>query len=50
MEPSQILNKAKLLLSNDGRKNRRIGARKVESRNEGVRGVWSALHGGLKPI
>ena len=50
MEPMQVLLRAKQLLSNDGRKNRRLGSRKVESANEGVRGVWSPMHGGLKDI
>lgn len=50
LEPAQILQKAELLLQNSGTKNRKIRGKNVVSMNEGVRGGWSALHGGLKAI
>ncbi|RMZ89385.1 hypothetical protein DV736_g3388, partial [Chaetothyriales sp. CBS 134916] len=47
----QILGKARLLLGNDGTKNKRLGSRKVvSSAEEAVRGAWSALHGGIKDV
>lgn len=40
-----------LLENSSGNKLKRLGAKKVVSeRAEGVRGMWSALHGGLKRI
>ena len=50
LRPEEIQDKVELLLGNDGRKNRLVKGKKVESVNEGVRGGWSALHGGLKKI
>jgi large subunit ribosomal protein L43 len=50
MRVEEIKAKCKLLLGNDGAKNRLVKGRKVVSRNESVRGVWSALHGGIKDI
>lgn len=48
----QVREKVELLLGNDGTKNRKVKGRKVESgkEREGVRGGWSALHGGLKMV
>lgn len=50
MRIEEIKAKCRYLLGNDGSKNRRVGGRKVVSGNESVRGVWSALHGGIKDI
>lgn len=50
MRLEQIEAKVQGLLGNDGNKNRRVGARKVVGVSEGVRGVWSPLHGGLKDV
>lgn len=50
MEPAQIVQKAELLLQNSGTKNKKIRGRNVQSTNESVRGVWSAFHGGIRPI
>jgi hypothetical protein len=55
----EVRQKVELLLGNDGRKNRRVGGRKVEvgaggvdgvGDGGGVRGGWSALHGGLRRV
>jgi len=46
----EIRQKVEGLLGNDGKKNRRLGARKVVAANESVRGVWSPMHGGIKRI
>lgn len=50
MSKEVVMKRAQMLLMNDGRKNVRLGSRKVVSANESVRGVWSPLHGGLKRI
>lgn len=50
LEPSEIVQKAELLLQNSGTKNKKIRGRNVLSTNESVRGIWSAFHGGIKPI
>jgi large subunit ribosomal protein L43 len=50
MRVEEIKAKCGLLLGNDGSKNKRVAGRKVVSANEGVRGLWSALHGGIKDI
>lgn len=50
LEPSQIIQKAELMLQNSGTKNKKIRGRNVISSNENVRGIWSALHGGIKQI
>ena len=50
MDAQTVLKRAKMLLMNEGGKNRKVGSRKVVSGNESVRGVWSALHGGIKRI
>jgi large subunit ribosomal protein L43 len=46
----EVKAKCGLLLGSDGSKNKRVGGRKVVSSQESVRGVWSALHGGIKDI
>ncbi|KAK5079018.1 39S ribosomal protein L51, mitochondrial [Lithohypha guttulata] len=50
LEPAQIVQKAELLLQNSGTKNKKIRGRNVLSSNENVRGMWSALHGGITQI
>lgn len=50
LDPAQIMQKAELLLQNTGLKNKKIRGRNVVSSNENVRGMWSAMHGGIKPI
>lgn len=50
LDPNQIVQKAELLLQNSGTKNKKIRGRNVLSTNESVRGIWSAFHGGIKPI
>ncbi|KAK5939086.1 39S ribosomal protein L51, mitochondrial [Knufia obscura] len=50
LEPGEIIRKAELLLQNSGTKNRKIRGRNVVSGNENVRGMWSALHGGITRV
>ena len=50
LTPREIVEKAELLLQNSGTKNKKIRGKNVVSSNEGVRGMWSALHGGIKAI
>jgi len=50
LEPGEIIRKAELLLQNSGTKNKKIRGKNVVSSNENVRGIWSALHGGIKPV
>ena len=50
LQPASIHEKAKLLCQNSGEKNRKIRGRNVVSENEGVRGVWSPFHGGIKNV
>lgn len=50
MDMQTVLKRAQILLQNDGAKNRRLGSKKVVSGNENVRGIWSAMHGGIKNI
>ena len=50
MDMQTVMKRAEGLLGNNGAKNKKLGARKVVSENEGVRGMWSALHGGIKNI
>ena len=45
-----VLKRAQMLLKNNGAKNKKLGSRKVVSENENVRGIWSAMHGGIKNI
>ena len=40
-----VREKAELLRSSTGEKNRRLDGRPVKSLNESVRGVWSPFHG-----
>lgn len=50
LEKHEILGKAQFLLGNSGRKNVKVGGKKVVSFNENVRGIWSPMHGGIKAI
>ncbi|MCJ1402011.1 39S ribosomal protein L51, mitochondrial [Xylographa trunciseda] len=51
LSKEQILRKAELLRDGNGAKNRRVtGGRVVRSENEGVRGVWSPMHGVGSPL
>ena len=51
LEKEQILLKVELLREGSGAKNRRVrGGRVVGSLNEGVRGVWSPMHGVGSPL
>ena len=51
LEKEQILKKAELLRDASGEKLRRVkGGRVVESLNEGVRGIWSGVHGARSPL
>ncbi len=45
-----VMKRAEGLLGNSGAKNKKLGSKKVVSENENVRGMWSALHGGIKNI
>ncbi|MCJ1359512.1 MAG: 39S ribosomal protein L51, mitochondrial [Icmadophila ericetorum] len=46
LEKEQILQKAELLRDASGERNRKVkGGKVVTSLNEGVRGVWSVVHG-----
>jgi len=45
------MQKAEMLRDGNGAKNRRVtGGRVVKSGNEGVRGVWSPMHGVESPL
>lgn len=44
------MQKAVLLVQNSGLKNRKIRGKNVVSENEGVRGIWSPFHGGIKDV
>ncbi|MCJ1256148.1 39S ribosomal protein L51, mitochondrial [Lignoscripta atroalba] len=49
LEKEQVLQKAELLRDASGEKLRRVkGGRVVASQNEGVRGIWSPMHGETK--
>lgn len=50
LDANQIATKAKFLLENSGQKNKKIKGKNVLSIKEGVRGIWSPMHGGLKDI
>lgn len=50
LEKEQILQKCELLVQSLGGKNRKIRGRNVLSENEGVRGIWSPFHGGIKSV
>jgi large subunit ribosomal protein L43 len=50
MDMQVVLQRAQMLLQNSGAKNKRLGSKKVVSENENVRGIWSAMHGGIKNI
>lgn len=50
LRKDEIWDKVQFLLANSGKKNVRIGTKKVLSTNENVRGIWSPMHGGIKPI
>ncbi len=44
------MQKCELLVQSQGGKNRKIRGRNVLSENEGVRGIWSPFHGGVKDV
>ncbi|EXJ63322.1 uncharacterized protein A1O5_11643 [Cladophialophora psammophila CBS 110553] len=46
----QVLERVEFLIGNSGERNTLVKGRKVISRNESVRGVWSPMHGGIKKI
>ncbi|MCJ1319627.1 39S ribosomal protein L51, mitochondrial [Xylographa vitiligo] len=51
LSKEQLLRKAELLRDGNAAKNRRVkGGRVVRSENEGVRGVWSPMHGVGSPL
>ncbi len=51
LSKEQILQKAELLRDGNGAKNRRVtGGRVVKSGNDGVRGIWSPMHGTESPL
>jgi large subunit ribosomal protein L43 len=50
MDMHTVLKRAQILLQNSGAKNKKLGSKKVVSENENVRGMWSAMHGGIKNI
>lgn len=51
LEQDQILRKAELLRDASGEKLRKVKAGKmVQSLNEGVRGIWSPMHGAESPL
>jgi hypothetical protein len=44
------MQKCELLVQSQGAKNRKIRGHNVVSENEGVRGIWSPFHGGIKNV
>ncbi|KAJ9644941.1 uncharacterized protein PV06_08769 [Exophiala oligosperma] len=50
LEKEQILQKLEFLITNSGKKNELVRGKSVVSTNEGVRGIWSPMHGGIKSI
>lgn len=51
LEKEQVLKKAELLRDASGEKLKRVkGGRIVTSENEGVRGIWSPMHGAKPPM
>ena len=50
MDMHTVMKRAEMLLRNSGAKNKKLGSKKVVSENENVRGIWSAMHGGIKNI
>ena len=51
LEKEQVLKKAELLRDASGEKLKKVkGGRVVTSFNEGVRGIWSPMHGAKPPM
>lgn len=51
LEKEQVLKKAELLRDASGEKLKRVkGGRIVTSENEGIRGIWSPMHGAKPPM
>ncbi|MCJ1484812.1 39S ribosomal protein L51, mitochondrial [Schaereria dolodes] len=51
LSQEQVLRKAEMLRDSTGEKNKKVKAGKtVASVNEGVRGIWSPMHGARNPL